>query len=103
MFNLIDRIVGTVTETLNTIFGAEERTIKQLVSGVDGIGANKVRDQLKTVKYAPGYQLTFSLFSGDASNGVREWKVQEAINGKEHVGVISRMSLMELRLGDFAT
>ncbi|ORZ05341.1 phosphatidylinositol-glycan biosynthesis class S protein, partial [Lobosporangium transversale] len=34
----------------------------------------------KAVKYAPGYQLTFSLFSGDASNGVREWKIQEAIN-----------------------
>ncbi|KAG0246359.1 hypothetical protein BGX31_002660 [Mortierella sp. GBA43] len=75
-----DRIVDAVSETLETIFGAEERTIRQLVSGTEGVGADRVKDQLKTVKYAPGYQLTFSLFSGDASNGVREWKVQEAIN-----------------------
>ncbi|KAF9979761.1 hypothetical protein BGZ65_006054 [Modicella reniformis] len=74
------RIIGTVVETLGAIFNTEEKTIKQLVNGADGVGADKVKDQLKTVKYAPGYQLTFSLFSGDASNGVREWKVQEAIN-----------------------
>jgi phosphatidylinositol glycan class S len=79
---LIDRIVDAVSETLETIFGAEERTIRQLVSGTEGVGADRVKDQLKTVKYAPGYQLTFSLFSGDASNGVRQWKVQEAMNCK---------------------
>ncbi|KAI7831453.1 phosphatidylinositol-glycan biosynthesis class S protein [Gamsiella multidivaricata] len=55
-------------------------TIKQLVNGAGSQGADKVKDQLKAVKYAPGYQITFSLFSGDASNGVREWKMQEAIN-----------------------
>ncbi|KAG0015354.1 hypothetical protein BGZ80_009902 [Entomortierella chlamydospora] len=75
-----DHIVGAVTEIFNAIFGTEQRVIQQLVHAADTRGAEKVKDQLKAVKYAPGYQLTFSLFSGDASNGVREWKIQEAIN-----------------------
>ncbi|KAG0205537.1 hypothetical protein BGX28_002836 [Mortierella sp. GBA30] len=54
--------------------------VTQLLSGSNNQSAEKVKDQLKAVKYAPGYQLTFSLFSGDASNGVREWQMQEAIN-----------------------
>ncbi|KAG0342369.1 hypothetical protein BG000_005172 [Podila horticola] len=45
-----------------------------------GNSEKKAKEQLKAVKYAPGYQLTFSLFSGDASNGVRGWKMQEAIS-----------------------
>ncbi|KAK5822192.1 phosphatidylinositol-glycan biosynthesis class S protein, partial [Linnemannia elongata] len=57
------------------------QTIRQLLdTNEDTQGVRKVHDQLKTVKYAPGYQLTFSLFSGDASNGVREWKMQEVIH-----------------------
>ncbi|KAI8602010.1 phosphatidylinositol-glycan biosynthesis class S protein [Dissophora ornata] len=75
-----DSIVNTVVDTVGAIFGPEEKTIKQLVNAAASRGADKVKDQLKAVKYAPGYQLTFSLFSGDASNGVREWKMQEAIN-----------------------
>ncbi|KAF9922371.1 GPI transamidase component [Linnemannia zychae] len=76
-----DQIVDTIAETSDAIFRAEETSIKQLLDITGGIyGADKVHDQLKTVKYAPGYQLTFSLFSGDASNGVREWKIQEAIH-----------------------
>ncbi|KAF9114620.1 GPI transamidase component [Mortierella sp. AM989] len=75
-----DHIISAVTETYKTIFGAERKTIQQLVNAADSRGVEKVKDQLKAVKYAPGYQLTFSLFSGDASNGVREWKIQEAIN-----------------------
>jgi phosphatidylinositol glycan class S len=70
-------------EASDAVFGSEERTIRQLLdSSEDPQGMRKVQDQLKTVKYAPGYQLTFSLFSGDASNGVREWKMQETIDGK---------------------
>ncbi|KAF9203540.1 hypothetical protein BGZ49_006295 [Haplosporangium sp. Z 27] len=68
-------IVDTVTEIVKAIFGTEEKAIQHLFKA-----SEKVKDQLKAVKYAPGYQLTFSLFSGDASNGVREWKIQEAIN-----------------------
>ncbi|KAF9092853.1 hypothetical protein BGX23_003886, partial [Mortierella sp. AD031] len=76
-----DQIIDTVVETLDAVFGAEEKTIRQLLdSNEDSPGVRKVKDQLKTVKYAPEYQLTFSLFSGDASNGVREWKMQEVIN-----------------------
>ncbi|KAF9433513.1 GPI transamidase component, partial [Entomortierella beljakovae] len=75
-----ESIVGTVAEVIDVIFSTEEKTIKQLVNAADSRGIEKVMDQLKAVKYAPGYQLTFSLFSGDASNGVREWKIQEAIN-----------------------
>ncbi|KAI1321623.1 GPI transamidase component [Mortierella claussenii] len=75
-----DHIVRTVAETLDVIFGTEEKIIKQLVNAADTRGADKGKDRLKAVKYAPGYQLTFSLFSADASNGVREWKMQEAIN-----------------------
>jgi len=80
-------------DTVGAIFGPEEKTIKQLVNAADSRGADKVKDQLKAVKYAPGYQLTFSLFSGDASSGVREWKMQEAINGNlAHVPLLTRVS-----------
>ncbi|KAF9122041.1 hypothetical protein BGW39_010076 [Mortierella sp. 14UC] len=76
-----NHIVDTIVEASDAVFESEERTIRQLLdSSEDAQGMRKVQDQLKTVKYAPGYQLTFSLFSGDASNGVREWKMQEAIN-----------------------
>ncbi|KAF9108458.1 GPI transamidase component [Mortierella sp. GBA35] len=79
--DITDQIIDTVVETLDAVFGAEEKTIRQLLdSNEDSPGVRKVKDQLKTVKYAPEYQLTFSLFSGDASNGVREWKMQEVIN-----------------------
>ncbi|KAF9341719.1 hypothetical protein BGZ91_003715 [Linnemannia elongata] len=76
-----DHIIDTIVETSSAVFGSEERTIRQLLdTNKDTQGVRKVHDQLKTVKYAPGYQLTFSLFSGDASNGVREWKMQEVIH-----------------------
>ncbi|KAG0062975.1 hypothetical protein BGZ89_010246 [Linnemannia elongata] len=76
-----DHIIDTIVETSSAVFGSEERTIRQLLdTNEDTQGVRKVHDQLKTVKYAPGYQLTFSLFSGDASNGVREWKMQEVIH-----------------------
>ncbi|KAF9536844.1 hypothetical protein EC957_009525 [Mortierella hygrophila] len=76
-----DHIIDTIVETSGAVFGSEERIIRQLLNAnEDTQGVRKVQDQLKTVKYAPGYQLTFSLFSGDASNGVREWKMQEVIH-----------------------
>ncbi|KAF9152855.1 hypothetical protein BG015_004594 [Linnemannia schmuckeri] len=76
-----DHIIDTIVETSGVVFGSEEMTLHQLLdTNEDTQGVLKVQDQLKTVKYAPGYQLTFSLFSGDASNGVREWKMQEAIH-----------------------
>ncbi|KAF9564335.1 hypothetical protein EC968_004575 [Mortierella alpina] len=75
-----EHIAKGVVETLNAIFGSEKMTLEQLMNGSHKHGAEKVTDQLKAVKYAPGYQLTFSLFSGDAANGVREWQAQEAIN-----------------------
>ncbi|KAF9178740.1 GPI transamidase component [Haplosporangium sp. Z 11] len=76
-----DQIINTVADAVEAIFKAEEKTIAQLLdNAIDNQATEKVKDQLKAVKYAPGYQLTFSLFSGDASNGVREWKIQEAIN-----------------------
>ncbi|KAF9909656.1 hypothetical protein EC991_008314 [Linnemannia zychae] len=76
-----DHIVDTIVEVSDAVFESEEKTIHQLLnSSEDTKGMHKVQDQLKTVKYAPGYQLTFSLFSGDASNGVREWEMQEVIN-----------------------
>jgi hypothetical protein len=79
----IDHIIDTIVETSDAVFGSEEKTIRQLLdTNEDTQGVRKVQDKLKTVKYAPGYQLTFSLFSGDASNGVREWKMQEVIHGK---------------------
>ncbi|CAO3567933.1 unnamed protein product [Mortierella alpina] len=75
-----EHIAKSVLEALDVIFGSERQTLEKLVNGSDKQGAEKVTDQLKAVKYAPGYQLTFSLFSGDAANSVREWQVQEAIN-----------------------
>ncbi|KAG0304494.1 hypothetical protein BGZ98_005455 [Dissophora globulifera] len=75
-----DDVVNAVVATLEAIFGPEERNVQQLINVVNSRGASKAKHQLKAVKYAPGYQLTFSLFSGDASNGVRQWKMQEAIN-----------------------
>ena len=79
---VVEHIAKGVVETLDAIFGSEKKTLEQLVNGSHKQGAEKVTDQLKAVKYAPGYQLTFSLFSGDAANGVREWQAQEAINGR---------------------
>jgi len=77
-----EQISSTVSETLERVFGSERSKIQKLLDRQDEEG--EVKDKVKTaVKYASGYQLTFSLFSGDASNGVREWKMQEAINGKE--------------------
>ncbi|KAF9281953.1 GPI transamidase component [Mortierella alpina] len=78
--DITEHIAKSVVETLDAIFGSEKKTLKQLMNGSHEQGAEKVTDQLKAVKYAPGYQLTFSLFSGDAANGVREWQAQEAIN-----------------------
>ncbi|KAG0375407.1 hypothetical protein BGX24_009148 [Mortierella sp. AD032] len=76
-----DHIIDAIVETSDAVFESEEKIIRQLLdTNEDTQGVRKVQDQLKTVKYAPGYQLTFSLFSGDASNGVREWKMQEVIN-----------------------
>lgn len=87
----VDHIIDTIVETSSAVFGSEERTIRQLLdTNEDTQGVRKVHDQLKTVKYAPGYQLTFSLFSGDASNGVREWKMQEVIHGKAAVPLNGR-------------
>lgn len=92
-------------ETSGAVFGSEERTIRQLLDiNEDTQGVRKVQDQLKTVKYAPGYQLTFSLFSGDASNGVREWKMQEVIHGKAAVPLVgkTKRAIEQLRLRPIA-
>lgn len=82
-----DQIASTVAETLERVFGSERSKIQKLLDRQDKEGGEEeeeVKEKVKTaVKYASGYQLTFSLFSGDASNGVREWKMQEAINSKE--------------------
>ncbi|KAG0278990.1 GPI transamidase component [Linnemannia exigua] len=76
-----NHIIDAIVQTSDAVFESEEKILWQLLdTNEDTQGIHKVQDQLKTVKYAPGYQLTFSLFSGDASNGVREWKMQEAIN-----------------------
>ncbi|KAG0043856.1 GPI transamidase component [Gryganskiella cystojenkinii] len=73
-----DQITSTVAETLERMFGSERQKIQKLINRQE---TDNVKEKVKTaVKYASGYQLTFSLFSGDASNGVREWKMQEAIN-----------------------
>ncbi|KAG9069664.1 hypothetical protein KI688_008986 [Linnemannia hyalina] len=86
-----DHIIDTIVETSGAVFGSEERIIRQLLNtNEDTQGVRKVQDQLKTVKYAPGYQLTFSLFSGDASNGVREWKMQEVIHGEAAVPLVEK-------------
>ncbi|GJJ67840.1 GPI-anchor transamidase subunit S [Entomortierella parvispora] len=72
-----DQISSAVAETLERVFGSERTKIQKLLDRQDEEEAAKVKT---AVKYASGYQLTFSLFSGDTSNGVREWKMQEAIN-----------------------
>ncbi|KAF9336239.1 hypothetical protein BG006_009297 [Podila minutissima] len=69
-------VIKAAVDTLTTIIGPQQIALKKIGSG----NSEKAKEQLKAVKYAPGYQLTFSLFSGDASNGVRGWKVQEAIS-----------------------
>ncbi|KAG0035105.1 hypothetical protein BGZ81_000659 [Podila clonocystis] len=70
-------VVKAAVDTLFAVFGPQEIALKKIGSGNS---EKKAKEQLKAVKYAPGYQLTFSLFSGDASNGVRGWKMQEAIS-----------------------
>ncbi|KAG0339457.1 hypothetical protein BG004_006818 [Podila humilis] len=70
-------VIKAAADTLNTIFGPQERVLKKIGSGSS---EKKLKDELKAVKYAPGYLLTFSLFSGDASNGIRGWRIQEGIS-----------------------
>ncbi|KAF9407474.1 GPI transamidase component, partial [Podila epigama] len=88
-------IVKAAVDTIEAIFGPQEKVLKKAGAGT---AEKKGKDQLRFVKYAPGYQLTFSLFSGDASNGVRGWRVQEAINAYltpflRSMSVISKFSI----------
>lgn len=71
-------VIKAAVDTLVTVFGPQQLTLKKIGFGNS---EKKAKDQLRAVKFAPGYQLTFSLFSGDASNGIRSWKMQEAISG----------------------
>ncbi|KAG0094019.1 hypothetical protein BGZ92_010031 [Podila epicladia] len=70
-------VIKAAVDTLVTIMGPQQIALRKIGSGNS---EKKAKEKLKAVKYAPGYQLTFSLFSGDASNGVRGWKMQEAIS-----------------------
>ncbi|KAI9238775.1 MAG: phosphatidylinositol-glycan biosynthesis class S protein [Podila humilis] len=70
-------VIKAAVDTLVTVFGPQQMTLKKIGSRNS---EKKAKDQLRAVKFAPGYQLTFSLFSGDTSNGIRSWKIQEAIS-----------------------
>ncbi|KAF9577370.1 hypothetical protein BGW38_007456, partial [Lunasporangiospora selenospora] len=69
-------IINTVADTLDAIFGSEKESIVETLS-TDQEVKERDEDQLKAVKYAPEYQLTFSLLDGEAD--VREWNMRDVI------------------------
>ncbi|KAG0232450.1 hypothetical protein BGW42_008168 [Actinomortierella wolfii] len=72
-----EHIIDAMVQLLSLLFGPEHEAIRKLFTTSDTLYRD--RDELRAMKYAPGYQLTLSLFSGDADNHVRDWEIQAAI------------------------
>ncbi|KAG0270656.1 hypothetical protein DFQ27_000006 [Actinomortierella ambigua] len=98
-------IIDATAQLLVLLFGSEREAIHKLFNTSDA--PQRDRDELRAMKYAPGYQLTLSLFSGDANNNVRDWEIQAAIKDqvKPFVRSIADISefVIETQVQHYAT
>ena len=62
-----------------SLFTPEQAAIKKFI--IEPLSNSKVElDSMRTMKYSPQYQVTFSLMNGDPSNLLVNWDIEEAVN-----------------------
>ncbi|KAL2916909.1 GPI transamidase component [Polyrhizophydium stewartii] len=73
-----DLIVSRTIATLSGLFGSEQRSLSKLYAG------RRSRDidykSMRTVKYAPQYQIVLSLLVGNPQDNIVTWDIEKAAN-----------------------
>lgn len=78
-FNLLEVIEKTVSDLIVSLFMPEQAAIKKFI--MEPLSNSKVElDSMRTMKYSPQYQVTFSLMNGDPSDLLVNWDIEEAVN-----------------------
>ncbi|GBC08692.1 hypothetical protein RclHR1_08300008 [Rhizophagus clarus] len=72
-------IEKTVSDLIVSLFMSEQAAIKKFI--IEPLSNSKVElDSMRTMKYSPQYQVTFSLMNGDPSDLLVNWDIEEAVD-----------------------
>jgi phosphatidylinositol glycan class S len=77
--DLLGVIERTISDLIISLFMPEQIAIKKFI--MEPLSDSKVDvDSMRTMKYSPQYQVTFSLMNGDPSNLIVNWDIEEVVN-----------------------
>jgi len=90
-------IEKTISNLIISLLIPEQTAIKKFI--MEPLSDSKVEsDSMRTMKYSPQYQVTFSLMNGDPSNLLVNWDIEDAVNKYlqpfvDKVSVISNLTV----------
>ncbi|CAG8568864.1 541_t:CDS:10 [Ambispora gerdemannii] len=75
-----DVIEKILAHLIPSFFAEEQKTIKQFVFESSFEAKADDPSSMRTLKYSPLYQITFSLMNGDPSDSLVDWEIEEAVS-----------------------
>ncbi|CAG8520369.1 15538_t:CDS:2, partial [Acaulospora morrowiae] len=93
----IDFVEKTISNIILSLFLPEQAAIKKFILEPSADAKVEI-DSMRTMKYSPMYQVTFSLMNGDPSSLLVDWDIERAVDKYlkpfvDEISIISNMTV----------